>query len=341
MAPKVARVGARSPLGLTSLQVAMFARAAKLDPRSCGLRDKRGVYIGVCRASALPDDMYGIDRWLGLGAPALRECMWGVTSRAPLLLALPEEARPDNDEGRVSRLVEALAQASGAPVDVAGSAIFRAGSAGFALAVLAATARLSAGAKAVLVGGIDSFYHPGVLSRLDEDARLHSASVEGGVIPSEGAAFALLVKNPAAIELSPGAALRPLSMILGAEADREETALSDEPNLGRAMTSALRRVAVTSGLSPASWILSDWNGERHRVNEWQKVESRSRDFLPDSARHDHLNDEIGEMGAATGPMLLTIASHFWRSGCAPADATLIALHSDGADRGALAARRWA
>lgn len=336
--PRITGVGAHAPIGRGGLQVAMCARAAKLEPRSCAYRDRRGAPIGVCRVPSLADDLHGFERWVALGAPALRECAWGVASRPPLFLALPEEGRPDDDARIGAGLVEALASASGAAIDAPRSALFRSGSAGFAMALEAAIERLAAGDEAAIVGGVESYYHPAVLAWLDADARLHSESVDGGILPSEGAAFVLLSRGDARPRDGGGAAV-----VLGVEVDREASVLSGEPNLARAMTGLVRRVAQggggEGGEGRADWVLSDCNGERHRVNEWSMVATRSRDILPEGAQHDRFAEEIGDLGAASGAVLLVIASVFWRAGCAPSDTALVALHSDGPERAVILAGR--
>ena len=50
-APAVVAVGARAPLGLSALQLAMCARARRLVPTTTLVSDKRGHYIGAHRDS--------------------------------------------------------------------------------------------------------------------------------------------------------------------------------------------------------------------------------------------------------------------------------------------------
>ncbi|MFT3764724.1 MAG: hypothetical protein QM820_04285 [Minicystis sp.] len=336
--PRITSIGARTPLGLNSLQVAMCARAAALEPVPCPFRDRNNVAIGVFRSQAIADDLHGVDRWLALSVPALRECALGVEppnkGPVPLYLSVPEAGRADDDARIEEGLIAALAAKSGAAVDVAQSRVFRQGHAGFAVALSAAMDRLAAGESAVLVGGLESYYHPGVLARLDEDRRLHSSSVEGGIIPSEGAAFLQITRDPA-----PGT--RSLGAIAGVETGQEESALTGDPNLAQAMSKLVRRISAAAPDRRITWLMSDWNGERHRSDEWTKVAIRSKDIFPDDARHDRPIEEMGEIGAATGAVLLVLAAMSWQTGWAPAETALVALHSEGPDRGLILARRSA
>jgi 3-oxoacyl-[acyl-carrier-protein] synthase-1 len=290
------------------------------------------VPIGIVRAAALSDDLLGMERWLALAAPALRECAWGAEpTPAPLFLSIPEAGRADDDARLGEGLLPALAKRSGVALDLGRSQLFRQGHAGFAAALAAALAQLAAGEPAVLVGGVDSYYHPDVLAALDADRRIHSGVIESGIIPSEGAAFVRLARE--------AAGARSLGTILGVESGLEESAVTGDPNLAQTMTKLVRTLAAAAPDGRIPWILSDWNGELHRTDEWIKVAIRSRDIFPEDARHDHPVEEMGELGAASGAVLLVVAATAWQAGFAPADLALLALHSEGPERGLILAHR--
>lgn len=324
--PRIIGAGARTPLGLNRIQVAMCARAAALEPRPCPCRDSEGAAIGVVRSAALPDDLFGVERWLALAAPALRECAWGAEpSPAPLLLSIPEAGRADDDPHLGEGLLPALAQRSGVSIDAGRSRLFRQGHAGFAAALAAALARLAAGDAAVLVGGVDSYYHPGVLAAFDADRRIHSATIEAGILPSEGAAFVRLAREAGGAEA--------LGTILAVELGREESVVTGEPNLALAMTRLVRSVSSAAPGRRIPWIRSDLNGELHRVDEWTKVAHRCNDVFADEVLHDRPIEEMGELGAASGAVILAGTVTAWQAGVAPADLALLALHSEGPERG--------
>lgn len=358
----VIAVGARSPLGLNSLQGAMCARARKLEPRETDLVDGHGHGAGVCLAVGVPPEPRGFDRLVAIAAPALHEAHHAIEVEhpLPLVLALPEQERPDNDPRLSTELLPALAARSGVPIDLARSQLVRVGNAGGAVAIEAAAAMLVAGAApAVIVGGVDSYYHPAVIAQLDEGARLHAIGVENGFIPGEGAAFAVLAlegalrreaprsaRDPAASARGapahgrPRAVIRgrsvvcpggPVATVVSVRTGLEETVGTDQPNLAAAMTQIVRHVIVASGRGSAAWVLSDLNGERHRLKEWEKVAARVPLARP--AVHQRLPDEMGDLGAATGIMILAVASVWWRAGCAAQPALLGALHSEGPERG--------
>src|SRR6185503_15106128 len=130
---QIISVGARGPLGLSALQVALCVRAGKLEPRRTSFLDKRGATVGAARAVCLPDTLHGYERLLALGAPALREAALGLPGPLPLFLALPEPGRPDDDPRLGPAMIEELARRSEIPIDAARSQVVRAGHAGAGL----------------------------------------------------------------------------------------------------------------------------------------------------------------------------------------------------------------
>lgn len=325
--------GARSPLGLDALQVTLCARAGKIEPRPTPFLDRRNYPIGDVRALCLPDDLYGFERLVELAVPALREAAatlgprraaGDARLRPPLLLALPEAGRADDDPRLGPTLVETIAKRAEIPIDLARSEVFRAGQAGFAMALARAAALLrEREVHAVLVGGVDSYHHPGVLASLDEGYRLHAPAVSDGFTPSEGAAFVLLEPSRTSEP--------PLARLLLAGTTREETVATGAPNLAEAMTRLVRGAAEAA--APLRWILTDINGERHRVREWTMVQMRMDDLIEEGARVERWVEEFGDAGAATGALLAVLACVQWQTGCAPAGSAFIALHSESPERG--------
>jgi 3-oxoacyl-[acyl-carrier-protein] synthase-1 len=328
--PLVVRVGARCPVGLSSLEVAMCVRACKLEPRSSALLDRNGRAVGTARARWLDDELTGFDRLVALAAPALAEAARGLPAAAPLVLALAAPGRADDDARYGGEIVAALAKASGVDVEVGCSEVVRSGNAGFAGALQSAARKLAAGTPAVLVGGVDGFNHPDVLRWLDDERRLHAPGTDDGIVPSEGAAFVLLSTAAALPSIASAPAIASLQHVgVGIEtsADGDEA-----PSSGRAITDELRRgLPFAERHGPIGWILSDVNGEHHRVREWSIAEVRLGEALR-AAHHDQLVGELGDVGAAIGPLSLAIACTWLAVGCAPARSALLTLASDGPER---------
>ena len=334
-------VGAMGPLGLDALQVTLCARAAKLEPRPTAFLDRRKYPIGTARALTLPDALQGFERLVALAAPAAREA--ASTSRTsrprapaaqdfaapppPLIVAAPPPGRADDDARLAQGLPEAIATRAEIRLDLARSEVIRTGQAGFAAALERAVTLLrERAATSVLVGGVDSHHHPDVLAALDGDYRLHAPDVSDGLLPSEGAAFLLLEPETGASSDASLARLR------AARTSREETLATGASTDAEATTRLLRSTLLAAGAPAVPWLLTDVNGERHRVREWTMVQIRSHDLLA-STRIEHWVEQLGDAGAATGALLAVLACMAWKTGFAPADTALLALHGDTPERG--------
>jgi len=337
---RVLGVGSSGPLGMTARQVAMAFRARRLEPRSCKFKDKKRVTIGVVRSRWLLDDVHGRDRFVQLGAPALREAMAGFTEPVPMVLAGPPAYRPDMPEKRLDDLPSRLAQAAGITLDESASQVLYLGHAGFAHAVQQAAELFEKGHPLVVVGGVDSYYEKYALRWLDGFMRLHAPGTENGIIPGEGAAFALLTSAEPAQDAQLKAKLarvEPLAEIVHWSA-ADEPDQEDKQSMTAATMTELTQGAIEAlGVTPA-WVLTDVNPEVHRINEWVAVALRC-DLGRKQAMHQRLPSDAGDVGAASGAMMLAIAATYWSVGCAPASEALIALHSDAAERGVIALRR--
>jgi 3-oxoacyl-[acyl-carrier-protein] synthase-1 len=332
---QIAAVSAVTPLGATALQSAMAVRARKLEPQSCDAIDKRGRPVGLCAIDGVPESVHGYERHLRLAVRALAELPF-LPNEVPLCVALPESGRPDDDPRYASAFTVDVATESGVEVNASASQVFRAGHAGAALAFAKGLELLECGEDAVLVGAVDSYFHPEVLSWLDEGFRLHSVETEDGFVPGEGAAFCLLLRGSmSARQREDSGWPEPRAHLEAATSGLEDTVLEDHPNIAKTMTALLRAEAEARG--PIRWVLSDVSSERHRVNEWSLASMR--EVLDEGCEHTRPVGELGDLGAASGAVLLALAVELFDAAAAPASRAVVALHSEGAERGLLVVTR--
>ena len=331
----VVSVGARCPLGLSRAQVALSLRAQKGEPRALPFKDGQGHEISMCFMGGLPAELCGYHRMLSLATPALVEAFDGAKeaiaalsdakTQVPLILALPEKDRPDNDERfDDGEILSELARRTGLPLDIEGSSVIRRGHAGFAYALADAEKAFKSGATTVIVGGVDSYFHPQVLTWLDDEYRLHSPTSENGFIPGEAAAFLVLAKTNAGH-----------ASVICAQAGEDETVLDDEQaSIGEKLSELVESAQASAG--EADWVINDTNNERHRQTEFDLTCIRQIDH---EATRDDWAAVTGDLGAASGALFAAVVTTYWELDCAPSDTAFITLSSEGPERGVVALKR--
>ncbi len=339
-------VGARTPFGLTPLQVTMSVRADRFAPRESHLIDRHGEPIAMPRLASIGDHIMGLPRFVGLGGSPITQAAHpylsalsktgGAAAPIPLFVALPYETRPGFDRRMKTMLFDALSFRSRVALDVGRSRMFHACRGGGVLAIEAAASAIASGElQAVLVGGVDSYFDPDVLGHLDEECRLHGMGTENGFIPGEGAAFLLLASRAWARE---NGNLLPLSRIVSTANELEPHPYgSTEPNLAQGLTAAVRQALSAASAPPRriSWLLTDVANERHRVDEWQFARVRNDEAMTAEAVHDQPLLRVGDVGSASAALLCALAITRWETGCAVGSEALVVVSSDGPERGAL------
>ncbi len=246
-----------------------------------------------------------------------------------------EPARPDLMELDDDALITSLARASEVAIDEAQSRVIRAGNASFAWALEAALELFERGAPAALVGCVDSYMHPDAIAWLDSSYRLHAEETEDGIVPSEAAAFALVLPSAHVdARLFQPPAPTPLALIRHARSGRDESVLEpDAPVLAQVITELVQG-ALSACYEQPSWLMTDID-EYHRIREWSRVELRVHPAF-ESVEHVRVPDLFGDTGAATGALAAAYACRGWSLGGAPRGTLILALHADGAPRGVVA-----
>lgn len=326
------RVSAITPIGVTAVQTAWVARAASYEPQTTSLRDRRGQRVGMCRVGGLGADLTGYPRMMALAERALRPLVPTFGAEPiPMAVAVPEAGRPD-DEERFATFGPDLARQSGLSLDPSRSAVVRADRAGVAHAIEKAGEWLESGARQVLVGGVDSYHHPEVLLQLDEERRLHTYWAHDGFVPGEAAAFFVVSRDAAP------AAPRVLHVATGDDpAARREPDDGAPPDIARTMTAMIQSIGAR--WEAPRWIISDHNGERHRVQWWQLV--AYREAVARDADHLRLPAATGDLGAATGAVAVAVAQASWETRAVADPRCLVALHGEDGQRGVIYLERAA
>ncbi len=192
----------------------------------------------------------------------------------------------------------------------------------------AASALLASGeVQSCLLAGVDSNLDPHRLSLLDEGYRVKSARNVDGFCPGE-AACAVLLEGPR--QRRSGTIKATISALgLGLE---PEPMRSDKVSTGAGLVQALRGALPPEG-SP-DFLLCDLDGQSYRAFEWGIAQARLGARLEGLSRTVMSARSVGDVGAATGPLLLTTAVEAFERGWAPGEEALIFTASEGPLRAA-------
>jgi len=161
----------------------------------------------------------------------------------------------------------------------------------------------------VLAG--ESYIDPETLLWFDAQNRLRSGDARSSFAPGEGAACLALASEKTRARLG----LPSLGVVRAVgTAVEPNTLATGKDNLGRGLTQAI--ALATSGLDVDSErisdVLGDFNGERHRTEEWGLAALRTQEVFEDVSRCANSTAEWGDQGAASGALSLVLAVQAWQ-----------------------------
>lgn len=312
-------LGSQTPLGLSWPTTAAAVRGGiNAFALSDHLRRSRdGEPLKISRLGTLPAGARPFDRMKLLGAAAAQEALdpWlrslgtagGAAPALAVTLAVPTE-RPGftADDGR--KLARELMQGLPVTPDPKQCRLFSTGAEG-GLAALAAAAEAVEGGSvpAVLIGGVDSYVEIDTLHWLEQCDRLAGPDQSHGLVPGEGAGFVLVCSAEAARERE----LPVLARIVGAGRGVEPRGWwGQDPTLGEGLTQAFQAAFEAPGFASdqVRVTYSDLNGETWRAEEWAYAYVRTGKRHASPLDHRHPASAWGDVGAATGPLLLGLAT---------------------------------
>jgi 3-oxoacyl-[acyl-carrier-protein] synthase I len=184
------------------------------------------------------------------------------------------------------------------------------------------------------VGGVDSFIDADVLEHLDACGRLSCSGRRWGIQAGEGAGMLLLCSHA----FSAQNRLRALSRVDGVALGQEEFHLQSRGVcVGVGLADVMSRAAGGSGRVTKQFC--DIDGERYREHEFSYAILR----VPESTFVNAVDyvapaDCWGSVGAATAPLLMTLAIVCHDRGASPGPRPMIWCGSDNGRRGAIVLR---
>ncbi len=281
----------------------------------------------------------GLGKIVQLFVSSIRPCLAAAegvpTTQIALLVAVAEPGRPGRFEGLDATLLPTLQRELGATFHES-SRVVAAGRIGGASLLAGAMNLLSPQAgygapRCCVVAGADTLLVGDVLTRLVKEDRLHGIC-DDGLVPGEGGA-AVLVSGASRA----WAPLACLGVGFGVEPSGHDP---QAPLRGDGYKSAFSAAFHQAGCgwSSIDYRLTDLAGERVRFKEAALALARSMRVLKPRLDLWHPAECTGDLGAATLPSLLCVASAAARKRYAPGPGVMIHLAGEEGQRAAIVAR---
>lgn len=296
-------------------------------------------YVVAC-ASFLPAGVEGAMRMLVLAAAAADEALeaLGPVASVPVdvIVGLPggRPALPDDwAHTFVGRLRRHLAvRGHRGPVGAVAC-----GHAAGLIALGEAWQRIRTGAASLcLVGGADSYLDADTLEWLESCDQVHGAGSRNnawGFVPGEGAGFTLLASE----EAVHAHGLPRWGELLAVAVTHEPNRIKTETVcLGHGLTAAFEQVFAITGASSRriDETFCDMNGEPYRADEFGFATVRTAECFVDASCFDAPADCWGDVGAASGPLLVNLAGRANACGHRRSRRTLVWASSESGERAA-------
>jgi 3-oxoacyl-[acyl-carrier-protein] synthase I len=259
----------------------------------------------------IAEEQVGAERLLQLAVPALREVVADAKldttelAYGKLLLALPERDTVTATWRLEDAFVPSLCQRAGIYPIAQWQVKFGGRTSVFELLAEACQALEQDECEFCIVGGVDSFLFKHRLEELDQNWSLRSKKNVDGFIPGEAAGFIFVEKmaNANRRGLSPLAQINALAF-----AEELNSAETGRKSSGVGLTNAVQQVATGNARQFAT-VYSDLNGESYLAFEWGLAQVRALDHLGSAFELLHPAECYGDVGAATGALLLTLAAY--------------------------------
>ena len=329
-------LGAATAVGETALATAAAVRAGVAGFRDhTFMTDGQGEPMVVASAPYIDEFVLVEERLAKLAAMAVTEALTPLTDlqgqvrTVPFLVGLPEP-RPGFTAQLEPQVVEwfrRVFQFGG----IAEPEFNRGGHCGGFAAVQSAVEKLRSGATDFcLAGGVDSYIDPDTLEWIEDSEQLHNGINAFGFVPGEAAGFCLLCTEATA----PRFELPVLGRIAKIATTREENCIkSEKVCTGRGLTDAFRLVleSLPNDLMMNDMIC-DQNGEPYRAEELGFTWIRTIRHFGEEMEFQSPADCWGDVGAASGPLFIALASMAAQKGYAKGPYNLLWTSSEAGHR---------
>jgi 3-oxoacyl-[acyl-carrier-protein] synthase I len=336
----IQRVGLITAVGASAPASCAAARAKISNPSDTRFTDGKGRWI-LAHQVELERPWRGITRLARMAAMAIEEALYPMPRaqwrQLPMILCVAEFDRPGRAEDLDSELATQIRQLLGVRFDESRSTVIAQGRVALAVALKAARGAIAQGkCEQVLVVAADSLIGHGTLSAYEREGRLLTDDNSNGFMPGE-AVGALLLGRADRVRTQPGHLL-----VTGLGFASESAHItSDEPLRGEGLAAAVKGALSEAGLEmhDIDHRIADLSGEHFYFKEASLALSRTLRGRKDSFDLWHPAECTGEVGAASGAVMLAVAEAACRKGYALGRRILAHWASDSGHRAA-ATLQW-
>ncbi len=300
--------------------------------------DKNWEPITIGKIGYIPETLDFTDRVIDIAWPAMEEALLPFDNQLekpnqlPVLIGLPEPRPGLSDflNPLLLQSMEKLGRQKQLNLDIT---LIPNGHSSGLMALNQAREKITAlETDYVLIGGMDSYLHKDTLSWLEKSGRLLCSYNSNGFIPGEAAAFCLLASPKIIEEIN----VPVKATVTGTACTQEENCFgSKRPCLGQGLTKAIQTSLIDLKKEDLiQQVFCAFNGEDYPAKEWAYTSVRIGKRLENPENIISGTGSWGDVGAATGPLLICHAVHSGEWGYAKGPTSLLFTSSLGKDRAA-------
>ncbi|RDH83859.1 MAG: hypothetical protein DIZ80_06910 [endosymbiont of Galathealinum brachiosum] len=253
-------------------------------------------------------DLYGevYDHIIKMSIIALRETFSqaDITKPVPLILSMPE-SNPSVETIPLNLLTKNILNQDDIPIDPTQIRSIATGRAGVIQSIeLAQRYLYEMGQDYVVIGGADCYLEYPVLQYFDKEQRLNSTGSMDGFVPGEAAGFLLVTKQASAALNVDNKVISLNTPGIAQEAGHFK---SEEIYRGDGLDKSFKN-ALLSNKFPITRVYSSMNGESFWAKENGVAMMRNKKHFHENVTTEHPADCYGDLGAATGSVLLALSA---------------------------------
>ena len=278
----------------------------------------------------------GLTRMTNMAIQSIKEMISNLKfgrkelSRCGLFVALPEQDKVVDSWKLQEQFINTLCGKTGLGGIAKKEIVFQGRTGGFRQLQTAMTLINNGQLDYCIIAGVDSFVADDRIEYFDKKWRIKSDRTADGFIPGEASVMFAIEKQTTAKARD----VQPYATIEGIAFNHESQSINgDKQSTGIGCSEVLESVLSQSNSSSlVEWTISDMNGESYTGREWGTVLMRNNDKFSAEHQLDHPVDCVGELGAAMGTLMVSMAAHAFRHDYHKANEVYLTNSSDNGDR---------